>query len=451
VTWQTLVDERDRFAYTARYEAACAQAVEEALDGVPAYAGWRALDPGPGVAGPRRLAGMPEITKHELRTLGPAAFAPRDRDVAQGLARGEIALAHTSGTTGDRVTNVWYQPWWDASERASWQLNAHASAVGLGGHREAVLTSAYCVGVPCEDGYLSAEQRSLGRFLYLNERSDPVDWTPEHMDRMIAEIDRFEPVVLEASPPFLARLARYAARTGRAVRSPRLIVLTYENPSALHLRDIRAVFSSPVASSYGSTEAGYVLMECERGRMHQNTESCAVDFLPFSAEHGGPRLGLILATTFGNPWRALLRFDAGDIVALDGGCPCGRGDGLTAASVEGRAVNLTLDTRGCAVTQARVDRALAAVDGLLEYQVVQLAPATYQLRVVPAARERQAVLGDAREALMALYGGDALVAVSVVDAVRPDPPGKYRLTRALFPIDARELVDPRFLPRRAPI
>jgi phenylacetate-coenzyme A ligase PaaK-like adenylate-forming protein len=449
VTLQAAVQDQDHVVYSARYEAACTRALDEALDRVSAYAGWRPLDPGPAMSGPRRLAAMPEITKNELRALGPEAFAPGDRDIAAALASGEIDLAHTSGTTGDRVTNVWYQPWWDASERASWQLNAHAAAAGLGGHREAVLTSAYCVGVPSEDSYLPAEQRSLGRFLYLNERGDPVDWTPGHMDRMIEEIGRFEPFVLEANPSFLARLARHAARTGRAVHSPRLIVLTYENPSLLHLRDIRAVFSSPVASSYGSTEAGYVLMECEAGRMHQNTESCAVDFLPFREEHGGPSLGLILATTFGNPWRSLLRFDAGDIVALDGRCPCGRTDGLTAASVEGRAVNLTIDRRGCAVTQAKVDRVLAAVDGLLEYQVIQPSPDLYDVRVVPA-DGRPSVLRDTREALASLYGDGAAVVVSAVDAVRPDPPGKYRPTRALFPIDARELVEPRALPRRAP-
>jgi phenylacetate-CoA ligase len=110
------------------------------------------------------------------------------------------------------------------------------------------------------------EQRTLGRFLFLSERSDPSSWSSDLMDRMVEELNAFEPVVLEANPSFLARLSRHILRQRRHVHSPALIVLTYENPSVLHRRQIRRVFDAPIASSYGATEAGYVFMECEAGR-----------------------------------------------------------------------------------------------------------------------------------------------------------------------------------------
>lgn len=444
-----LVPSMGAWEYPSGYEARCARALDEALDSVPAYAPWRVRDPGAGAPAAVRLAQMPILTKADLRGLGPQAFAPRGRDVARGVAAGEVSLAHTSGSTGDRVVNVWFQPWWDSSERASWALNAHARAASLGSHAEAILTSAHCVGVPSEQEYLGIERRRLGRFLYLNERSDPTDWTADHMDRMIGEIGAFEPVVLEANPSFLARLARHAAARGIEVRGPRLIVLTYENPSALHLRAIRRAFDAPIASSYGSTEAGYVLMECEAGSLHQNAEACHIDFLPFREEHGGPSIGRILVTTFANPWRSLIRFDPGDVVRLDGACrcPCGCSGGLVAASVEGRVVNLTTAADGRAVTQAEVDRALAGVEGLAEYQVIQRGAADYELRVVAEERAPAAVRSAAVEALHCVYGAAASIECREVGAVRPDPPGKYRLTRALFPIQADELLDDRYLPR----
>ncbi len=438
--------------YPSGYEARCEQALEEALDSAVAYAAWRARDPGPATPATMRLAQMPILTKADLRAHGPQAFAPGGRDVARALAEGEVSLAETSGTTGDRVVNVWCQRWWDRSERASWSLNAHARAAGLGDHLEAILTSPYCTGVADEEGYLAIEDRTLGRFLYLTERSDPSSWTAEHMDRMIGEIRSFEPAVLEANPSFLARLARHAAVGGIEVRGLRLIVLTYENPSALHLRAIRRVFDAPVASSYGSTEAGYVLMECEAGSFHQVTEACHVDFLPFREEHGGPAVGRILVTTFANPWRSLIRFDPGDVVRLDGArpCRCGCRGGLVAASVEGRAVNLTAAVDGRAVTQAEVDRALAAVDGLVEYQVIQRKPVDYELRVVAEGRAAGAVRRAASEALHGLYGDGASIECREVRAVRPDPPGKYRLTRALFPMRHDDLLDQRYLPPESP-
>jgi phenylacetate-coenzyme A ligase PaaK-like adenylate-forming protein len=347
------------------------------------------------------------------------------------------------------VTNVWYQPWWDASERASWGLNDRARRAGLGEHREAILTSPLCAGVVREDGYVTREERTLGRFLYLNERSDPTTWTVEHMDRMVRELAAFRPAVLEANPSFLARLARHVIARGLTQPAVDLVVFTYENPSLLHYRDVSQGFATPPASSYGSTEAGYVFMECEAGRLHQNTEYCHVDFLPFRPEHGGPSVGRILVTTFGNPWRSLVRFDIGDIVRLEsaGPCPCGRTEGLVLAAVEGRTANLTLTPDGRAVTQATVDRALCQVAGLLEYQLLQSGPRAYELRFTSADGTGTAkrAAREASDRLHRIYGVSATISLEPVRAVRPDPPGKYRLTKSLVPVDGPSLVEPAYL------
>lgn len=427
--------------------------LETALAAVPAYRAWRRFDPGPAVPFAQRLARLPALTKAHMRAAGPAGFVPPGRDLEDALRRGEVELVATSGTTGDRVVNVWNQPWWDASERASWQLNATARRAGTGCHAEAILVSPFCAGFPCEDGYLDEPARTLGRFLFLNERSDPATWTAAHQDRMIDELNRFRPVFLEGNPSFLDRLARHILRRGSPVASPALVVMTYENPSVLHRRRIAAAFQCPLASSYGSTETGYVFMECEAGRLHQNTAFCHVDFLPFAPPHGGPAVGRILVSTFNHPWAALLRFDIGDVVRLAAvPCPCGRRDGLTLDAVEGRTVNLTLTPTGIAVTQRQADLALGGVDGLDEYRLEQIAPAAYRVLVVAApGHDADRVRRDAAEALHALYGPDAAVEVLPEDVLHPDPPGKFRLTRALFPIDADALLAPGFAPPAAPV
>jgi phenylacetate-coenzyme A ligase PaaK-like adenylate-forming protein len=418
------------------------------LECTPAYEAWRQHDRGSGSAVFRRLAGLSALTKHDLRMHGPQGFVPHGRSIEEGLAEGQIELVATSGTTGDRVTNVWYQPWWDHSEAASWRLNNHACSAALGDHREAILTSPWCTGLPCEEGFLTMEQRTLGRFLYLSERSDPSTWPDSLMDRMVRELNAFKPVVLEANPSFLARLSRHVIRNRLRVTSPALIILTYEAPSVLHSRQIHLAFESPVASSYGTTEAGYVFMECEAGRMHQVTEACHVDFLPFAAEHGGPQIGKILVTTFGNPWRSLIRFDSDDIVRLDGGtpCPCGRQEGLTLASIEGRTINLTCTPDGRVVTRGQVDRALAEVDGLAEYQVIQTDRTTYLLRFAVDQADAGRVASAACEALQGVYTSQAVVRTEQVNAIAPDPPGKYRTVKSLEPMDVESFLDVRFAP-----
>ena len=438
------------FASNLRYDPAygerCVQALETALAHTPAYAGWRRFDPGPQVDVFTRLAALPALTKGDLRAYGPHGVVPEERDLDAALARGEVALVTTSGTTSDRVTNVWCQSWWDASEQASWQLNAHTRSLRHGLEREAILTSPWCAGFPCEEGYLPAERRRDGRFLYLSERSNPSTWTDALLDRMVAELNAFRPATLEANPSFLARLARHIVRHGSDVHQPTAIVLTYENPSALHRRQIAQAFAAPIVSSYGSTEAGYVFVECEAGSMHQVCAACHVDYLPLQLAHGGRELGRILVTTFHDPWRALLRFDIGDVVRLRAeSCPCGNDEGLTLLSIEGRTVNLTRTPAGRAVTQGMVDRALAAVHGLQAYQLVQTGLATYHLLWVA---DEDGAGVQAAAALVGLYGPAAQVTAERVGAIAPEPPGKYRLTKATWPLDADALLDGAYAPRR---
>ena len=168
------------------------------------------------------------------------------------------------------------------------------------------------------------------------------------MDRMVRELAIFQPVILEANPSLLARLCRYIIESKQTVFQPGLIVLTYENPTNLHYRQIRQVFTSPIASSYGTTETGYVFMQCEEGKFHQNSEFCRVDFQSLQKEHGGPSLGRILVTPFHNEWYHLVRFDVGDLVRLDetGKCACGRESGIILSATEGRFANATLTCAG---------------------------------------------------------------------------------------------------------
>ena len=414
--------------------------LETALVSVPAYRSWRELDPGPDDDIDRRYSRMPALTKADIRTLGVRAFVPTNQDLEAGIASGRIEHVKTSGSTDEQVTNLWCQEWWNASERASWQSHGCAAQSLTGSQPEAILTSPLCAGMPCETGYLPFEKRRLDRFLFLNEKVDPSEWTDEHMDRMVNELNRFQPVSLEANPSFLAKLSRHIARARRRVVQPCIIILTYEYPSILHYRFIREAFSAPVASSYGCTECGYVFMECEAGRLHQNTEYCRVDFQPLAEEHGGSEVGRILVTTFHNPWYVMVRFDVGDLVRLEPGgvCPCGRSDGMTLAAIEGRVKNVTMTPGGKAVTQRQVDCAIAKVPGIEDYQARQTGRADYEVSIVCGPSSTGSTCeAQVAEALGSVYGVKAKVLVKTERALSPEMPGKYRLVKPLISIRYR--------------
>jgi phenylacetate-coenzyme A ligase PaaK-like adenylate-forming protein len=418
--------------------------LDTALNHLGAYKPWRAYDPGPNQDIDKRYTALPALTKRDIRDHFPQGFVPPGKDFQKGIASGEIQEVKTSGTSDAvRVTNIWNQTWWDASERASWKLNSHTERLATGNQPEAILVNARNVGIPSDEADLPFEKRRLARFLYLNEKTNPAVWPPYLMDRMIEELAIFKPVILESTPSLLAKLCRYAAAKQKKVFQPGLLTFTYEYPSALQLKQIRRVFSSPTASSYGTTEVGYVFMQCEAGKFHQNSTSCRVDIQPLKREHGGPLTGRILVTTFNNPWYYILHFDVGDLGRIDEKqtCTCGRNSGLILASIEGRIINTTLDCDGHLVTLRRLDEAVSALEGLDEYRVEQPAPGTYVLHLASRRSDHLQLDDEAENILRKIYGKQADISIIHEDFLTPEDSGKYSLAKTLFPLDINDFLD----------
>lgn len=146
--------------------------LERGLRDTPAYQSWRSRDPGPAATIDERYAALPLTRKDDLRAGAPRAFVPAGRALDAALASGEMEIVTASGTTGAPTSLVWSQSWWNASEAASWALNADLAAAATGRHREAVLASARCVGPPPANRHRSMAERTVGRLLFLNETAD---------------------------------------------------------------------------------------------------------------------------------------------------------------------------------------------------------------------------------------------------------------------------------------
>jgi phenylacetate-coenzyme A ligase PaaK-like adenylate-forming protein len=412
------------------FEQKSEQLLEDALKNVPFYRDrWQKFDPGTGSID-SRFAALPVLTKSDMRASFPSGLVPSGRDVAQGLRNNDIEYTFTSGTTGDKVINLWNQEWWHASEMASWQLNPALRKLSYP-PRQATLASSLNVGISCEED-LPMDHRIMGNLLYLNEKANIICWKESHMERIANEINAYRPEVLEANPSLLARCCWYWLDHGIEVYSPDVITFTYELPSEVSLRAIRKVFHSPMVSSYGTTETGFVMDTGADGVYHQNSEFCRIDFFPLKKQYGGPALGRIAVSTFGNPWAYILRFDVGDLVRVKSNEP-GR---FAAESIEGRASNCTFATDGSLVTTAMADRTLARLAGIRDYNLVQKDTSRYTLSLVgDFADGGKSALRDAKDLLAELYGPDGVFQVKIVEDLLPGPAGKYRRTRTAFNYD----------------
>ena len=436
--------------FSPDYNSRSLNALNRALNQIALYESWRLFDPGLDCPVDSRFTAMPTLTKKDIREHFPEGILPGSRDIGRGLASGEIELVETSGTTDDKITNIWNQKWWDASERASWKLNSYMAQIATGNHREAILVNPRNVGFISDAVDLPMEKRRLSRFLYLNEKTDPLSWSSEHMDRMVEELNAFQPAVFEANPSMLARLCRYIAAHNKKIFQPGIIIFTYEYPTNFHYRQIRQVFRVPMASSYGTTETGYVFMQCEEGKFHQNSEFCRVDFQPFKPEHGGPLLGRIVVTPFDNPWNYLVRLDTGDLGCLEesGQCSCGRNSGLILSSINGRVTNLTLTCVGRLVTLFELDNAVSTLDGVDEYKLIQVDSNAYELHLASRRADKNRLSEEASEILRELYGKESRVSVIHETAISPEISGKYHISKALFSIELERYLDERYVFRK---
>ena len=286
------------------------------------------------------------------------------------------------------------------------------------------------------------EERTLDRFLYLNEKMNPALWDGKIIERILRELEIFQPAILEANPSYLAKVARYAHQHDLQFFQPPVIVLTYENPGILSRKHIQKAFRSSLISSYGSTEAGYVFMECERGKLHQVSSCCRIDVEFMRPEYGYPYVGRLLLTTLTNPWRSLIRFDVGDLVQIDPtcACACGRDDGYVSSKIAGRIADLTYTTDGTPVTTATIESIITEWEFIAEYQIFQQ-DNIYNINIV--LDEESTITKSFKEKiveqLLSLYGRSAVINVHFVEKIETEPSGKYRLTRSNIPVNIDRL------------
>ena len=424
----------DRFNYSLNFYNKSENILEMALNEVPSYIPWKKLDICSNAPINERYDNLPELTKQMIRDGFPLGLVPMHKDLQEGLSSEEVEYTFTSGTTGDRVVNIFNQSWWNEAEKVSWKLNSHTASFTYP-QKEAKLASSLNVGISCEED-LPYESRIVGNKLYLNEKISLIQWQNKHYARMVAELDLFKPVILEVNPSLFTRLCYWIIDNEVDVFSPEVIIFTYEFISGIHKRTIEKVFNSPIISSYGTTETGFVMMECEDGLLHQNTEFCRIDFHPLKECFGGRELGRILVTTFNNPWNVVIKFDTGDLVRLhpSGICSCGRREGMIVEVVEGRTSNCTFTLEGGLVTTKNLDDVISKIPPIRDYNMIQKNENSYHLGIM-LSHEYKGLKDDITDTLKTLYGNKGRYDIEIVENLIQGPAGKFRRTQTEFNYD----------------
>jgi hypothetical protein len=116
-------------------------------------------------------------------------------------------------------------------------------------------------------------------------------------------------------------------------------------------------------------------------------------------------------------------------------------DGWILERIDGRVKNSTLRSDGRVVTPAEVDDAIASApsEQIVSYQLEQARADELSVRVTTTGPlDAGAIASHLRD----LYGESSRVAVETVDALVPEPSGKYVSSRSLLEVDRDAWFEP---------
>ena len=106
---------------------------------------------------------------------------------------------------------------------------------------------------------------------------------------------------------------------------------------------------------------------------------------------------------------------------------------MTLSAVEGRLKSLCVAEDGRLVTHREIDNALARVDDLQQYRLVQQTLKKVRLDVIGEDGQGKRVARDAADILQGVFGRRVDIAVSEVSELLPEKSGKFLLARRDFP------------------
>jgi phenylacetate-CoA ligase len=243
---------------------------------------------------------------------------------------------------------------------------------------------------------------------------------PATIGGYIAELERFDPVVIHAYPSSAAALAAWLDAAQRRYRGAALrgIMTSSETLETAVRGAVERAFGVPVFDWYGLAERVAAIGTCEHGRYHVLTDYGGVELLA-----GGDGSAELVGTSFNNAAMPLRRYRTGDSVVPDGApCPCGRVF-PTVQAVVGRQERIIGLPDGRMV--ARLDRVFQGYDRrLLEGQVRYRGEARFTLRIVATA-DFTAADEDALAASFLLRVPGVQVRVERVAAIERGPNGKF--------------------------
>jgi phenylacetate-CoA ligase len=369
------------------------------------------------------LARLPVVSREEVRA-DSRRFRSEDPRVQQGL------ILRSSGTTGrpldlfhDRrsvLLNVAYGERERAVESGFVGKRVRYTRLQLGSDLTENVDRVR--GFMAETSYRPLRPRYVRGFL---------TQAPARVDELIDDV---RPDVILGAGSHLESFFRAAAARGGPRHRAKALLYTWDHMSPGGRRLIEDTFGIPVISKYSAMECLKVGFTCEeRNGFHLHEDLCHLAVV----DREGKRLpdgtsGEIVLSNLVNRGSVLLNYRIGDLGRIStAGCVCGRTTQLL-ADLEGRTSEYVTRPDGSIAGPFIVTEALNRIPGIVRFQLVQVSPTSFELRLSTVDRKTfDDGAAPAAHAVREILRGHDVEAVHVPEG--PIEPGKKYRPIVLLP------------------
>ncbi|MFM8547986.1 MAG: phenylacetate--CoA ligase family protein [Betaproteobacteria bacterium] len=255
-----------------------------------------------------------------------------------------------------------------------WPILAGAGRLAL-----VAAVDGHVAGVVSWDG-----MRRLHPWLALRSRAFSIT---EPIDRLVAQLNAWQPTLLSSYPSMLALLGEELA-AGRLRIAPAVLWSGGEELAPGEAVRLKDLFGCPVVEEYGASECMSMAFSCEYGALHLNADWVILEPIDDKDRPVGPGIASadVLLTNLSNRVQPLIRYRLGDsITLLAGNCPCGCA--LPLLRVEGRRGDLIRLPGTKEKTVVLVPLALESViedgAGVHRFQILQAGENRLSVRLAP--------------------------------------------------------------------
>ena len=281
--------------------------------------------------------------------------------------------------------------------------------------------------------FILVEHHIVNPFLHRRMTLPPLEpaWRMEDLTWFVDKIRSFKPAVLALNPHYAYFLAKYLESRQERFDFDHIVDLTGALSTKGHRDFVSERFGGPVYQIYGSSEFGRITTQCTHsdGPMHILEDIYHVEFIRedgTQAVEGEP--ASIVVTALTNYAMPFIRYRIGDVGwYTDRECRCGRRTRMM--DVKGRLANAVITGDGRIIHEEFFVEKLLGLPGIFLFQFLQRKKDTFELKVVregakPLARKK------VRETLLGELGAGAKLTIREVDAIPPEPSGKYSLVKS---------------------